>query len=627
MKRATALIVLLLLSFSVEFLLTQTRFNFKATYAPPVGDTTKWYAAGGPMHVRSVKAGFDTDRDGKIEVVATDYYYSRVHLFEHVGRDTLELVWSSPAIGPARVGRNSTPRDVVITDLDGDGLLEITFAVGNVDATDRPVRGIYVYEWRGTVGVNSYGDPAKTEFFGASLYYAPPDSFVRFTVQSLGVDDVDGDNKQELIVVKDDANNTREDVYIIYSLEGTAVEDPFSTLKTEFFISPRAGYGSGSPWAFAIADLDGDRKKEIVFNPYNFQNVFIVKAVGPDRYVIADTTSPKRFYHASPGADGVSLLGAAVIDIDRDGNDEVFLVRFPGDQLHIVNYNPGDNVLEVDSTKVVKLFQHVSAGRTVFSVFAGNQDGDNRPNLYIAGISGYDVIEVTYNGGNILDSSSYSIRVLYSGDSLDVITPTANIRDTLFVIDSLGFRYRRAFRNEDFFVARLAVGANVDLDRNMKREIVLGYQSIPDSVTMKHIRYDATSGRFLTDTTYRAPNTFNRRIIRVLESDVPTGIRVRDVVVVTPDDYELYQNYPNPFNPYTNISFYLPIDKKISLIIYDVTGREVIRLIDEQEFPKGKHNVVWDGKDQNGKPVASGTYFYKLKFGNFEKTRKMMLVK
>ncbi|CUS88924.1 Por secretion system C-terminal sorting domain-containing protein, partial [Candidatus Kryptonium thompsonii] len=102
---------------------------------------------------------------------------------------------------------------------------------------------------------------------------------------------------------------------------------------------------------------------------------------------------------------------------------------------------------------------------------------------------------------------------------------------------------------------------------------------------------------------------------------------VRDITVITLDDYELYQNYPNPFNPTTNISFYLPVDKKISLIIYDVTGREVVRLIDEQEFPKGKHTVTWDGKDKNGKPVSSGIYLYKLKFGNFEKTRKMMLVK
>ena len=617
------LTILFLLS---EVVVSQTGFHWKATYAPPVKDTTKWYAAGGPLHVRSIKAGFDTDKDGKLELIATDYYYSRVHLFEYVGKDTLELVWSSPPIGAARVGRNSTPRDVVITDLDGNGLPEITFAIGNVDASEIPIRGIYVYEWNGNVGENKYGDPTKEQFFYASLYYAPPDSFARFTVQALAAYDVDGDNKQELIVAKDDANTTREDVYIIYSLDGTEVNDPFATLKTEFYISPRAGYGSGSPWTFAVADLDGDGKKEIVFNSYNYQNVFIVKVPSPDTYVLADTSSPKRFYQASPGLDGVSLLGAAVADIDKDGNDEVFLVRYPADELYIVNYSPGDNVLEVDSTKVVKLFQHVSGGSTVFSVFAGNQDGDNKPNLYVAGITGFDIIEITYNGGNILDSSSYSIRVLYSGDSLDVITPTHNPRDTLYVIDSLGIKVKRVLRNEQFFVPRLVAGG-IDLDNNMKRELAFCYQSIPDSITIKYMRFDPNTNAYVTDSVVRTVNTFNRRIIRVIESDVATSVKVRDITVITLDDYELYQNYPNPFNPTTNISFYLPVDKKISLIIYDVTGREVVRLIDEQEFPKGKHTVTWDGKDKNGKPVSSGIYLYKLKFGNFEKTRKMMLVK
>jgi hypothetical protein len=625
MKRLVILSVILLSLTNLIY--GQSGFYWKSTYAPPPGDTTKWYAAGGPLHVRSVKAGFDTDKDGKLEVIATDYYYSRVHLFEYVGKDTLELVWSSPPIGTARVGRNSTPRDVVITDLDGDGLPEITFAVGNFDTTDKPIRGIYVYEWSGNIGENKYGDPTRSEFFGASLYYAPPDSFVRFTVQAIAADDVDGDGTQELIVAKDDANNTREDVYIIYSLEGTEVSDPFASLKTEFYISPRAGYGSGSPWSFAIADLDGDGKKEIVFNSFNYQNVFIVKVTAPNTYVLPDPTSPKRFYQASPGVDGVSLLGAAVADIDKDGTDEVFLIKYPSDDFYIIDYNRGDNVLEVDSTKVVRLFEHVSDGNEVFSVFAGNQDGDDKPNLYVAGITGFDVIEITYNGGPITNSSSYSIRVLYSGDSLDVVTPTYNLRDTVYVIDSLGVKYKRVLRNEPFFVPRLAVGGNVDLDKNMKREIVFCYQSMPDSITLKYMRYNSATGSFITDSVVRSLNTFNRRIIRVIESDIATGIKVRDIVTITPDDYELYQNYPNPFNPTTTIEFYLPIDKRVSLIIYDVSGREVVKLIDDQELPKGKHKVVWDGRDKNGRAVSSGTYLYTLKFGNFEKTKKMLLLK
>ncbi len=103
-----------------------------------------------------------------------------------------------------------------------------------------------------------------------------------------------------------------------------------------------------------------------------------------------------------------------------------------------------------------------------------------------------------------------------------------------------------------------------------------------------------------------------------------TTVEEEDLVLM---DYELNQNYPNPFNPETKISFYLPVDKKVSLIIYDVSGREVVRLIDEQELSKGRHTVVWDGKDRQGRQVASGIYFYTLKFGNLSKTKKMTLIR
>ncbi len=93
------------------------------------------------------------------------------------------------------------------------------------------------------------------------------------------------------------------------------------------------------------------------------------------------------------------------------------------------------------------------------------------------------------------------------------------------------------------------------------------------------------------------------------------------------DEITLYQNYPNPFNPSTTISFYLPVNSKISLIIYNILGQEVIRLIDNREFSKGRHSITWNGKDKNGEQISSGIYFYKLKSGSFEKTQKMMLIK
>ena len=88
-----------------------------------------------------------------------------------------------------------------------------------------------------------------------------------------------------------------------------------------------------------------------------------------------------------------------------------------------------------------------------------------------------------------------------------------------------------------------------------------------------------------------------------------------------PGDYSLYQNYPNPFNPQTEIKFGLPIESFVKLVIYDVLGREVGVLVNEELKP-GTYEVGWDGSK-----FASGVYYYKLLTNDFVDTKKMLLVK
>jgi len=85
-------------------------------------------------------------------------------------------------------------------------------------------------------------------------------------------------------------------------------------------------------------------------------------------------------------------------------------------------------------------------------------------------------------------------------------------------------------------------------------------------------------------------------------------------------------NYPNPFNPITQIRFELPQSEKVYLDIYNVHGQRVRRLV-KADYPAGPHVVQWDGRDDAGKGVASGVYFYRLSAGAFTQTRKMLLLK
>lgn len=93
-----------------------------------------------------------------------------------------------------------------------------------------------------------------------------------------------------------------------------------------------------------------------------------------------------------------------------------------------------------------------------------------------------------------------------------------------------------------------------------------------------------------------------------------------------PGAYELDQNYPNPFNPETRISFSLPEAGRVTLVVYDVLGRTVRQLADG-DFAAGRHEVVWDGRDDQGSLVGSGVYLYRLATTAGAYGRKMLLVK
>ena len=86
------------------------------------------------------------------------------------------------------------------------------------------------------------------------------------------------------------------------------------------------------------------------------------------------------------------------------------------------------------------------------------------------------------------------------------------------------------------------------------------------------------------------------------------------------------QNFPNPFNPSTKFEFGLDRPSRASLAVYDAAGR-LVRVVADRSYPAGQHAEYWDGKDANGRAVASGVYFYRFDTGTFAQTKKMVLVR
>ena len=91
-------------------------------------------------------------------------------------------------------------------------------------------------------------------------------------------------------------------------------------------------------------------------------------------------------------------------------------------------------------------------------------------------------------------------------------------------------------------------------------------------------------------------------------------------------DCALVQNYPNPFNPMTTIRYRVPVSGFVELAIYNILGHKVRTLVRDKKSA-GSYAVVWDGKDNRGKPAASGVYFYQLKTGQNVQRQRMILAR
>ncbi|MCH8328627.1 MAG: leucine-rich repeat domain-containing protein, partial [Candidatus Marinimicrobia bacterium] len=169
----------------------------------------------------------------------------------------------------------------------------------------------------------------------------------------------------------------------------------------------------------------------------------------------------------------------------------------------------------------------------------------------------------------------------------------------------------------------VAVGGTANLYQWMKDGTdIIGGTS--DTLHIASVSF-ADSGSYVlsvTNTIVVGLTLFSRPIrLNMSNSTLDIG----DVAVV-PKAYDLHQNYPNPFNPRSSIRFDLPEATHLELVVYDMMGREVVRLAGGK-MPAGSHKVIWDGQDRAGRGVPSGIYIARIVTPGFTKSIKMVLLK
>lgn len=618
MRKSFIVLLFLLLGSASVFAQLSSKAYYNRSAEDQSDSLRPWFSGG----VRSVYIGGDLDGDGKPEILATDYSNGgRVHVFEYADSETLELVWSSPA-NVQDGNPNSTPRWVQSGDLDGDGNQEIIFPLG-----PRYEGGLQVYEYQGSD--NDFGTGTIIDF-PANIFTGNGFGEFRMDRERGTVADFDDDGQSELIMANKDNN-----VYIL-SINGNA--PGFASWQVEGG-DPATDATSlvtgGSPWHSVAADIDGDGVKEIVNHNWNFYSFSSIDPTGKDTYTYpkpnpdGDVFGPSYYeFMKTRGTDGVGFMGVAVADVDGDGKDEIAGLVYPTYDLTLISQPQGADGVNVwdDSTKFSILKKRWDLSHTGDSVaqfwgcYAADLNNNGRDEILLGGFYGENVVAIEYNGsGDILDGNNYDVMYYYGGEpESNWEWQTITISDSAGVVDTQ-YSYA-AWANPG--VMKMTSGDIIGNDG--KPELVVSYQANEyDSVevitkTWNGSAWDESSSMVFNDRNIQ---------IRVLEYGPGTGLHDVNMNIVTPNDYVLEQNYPNPFNPTTTISYSLPVNKKISLIVYDMLGREVKTLIDNEEIAKGNHQAVWNGTNNAGQKVASGNYIYSLRYGNFHKSVKMTLLK
>ncbi len=263
-----------------------------------------------------------------------------------------------------------------------------------------------------------------------------------------------------------------------------------------------------------------------------------------------------------------SFKGSVAVDFDDNGSAEAIVVGSWYTSKVYVLTQDADTLVSNEIADLAPL----GAGRLV-GAGMGDLDGDGNVDFVFGSRNpstpNNSVYRVEYQGGDVTDPGNYISSVI---DSMLVPAPGGTGGD----------------------IDVIAVGS-VDGDDADEVMYTQGYT--------RGVANDTTADIAILDLEH-----------------TPVSVELADDQI--PDQYYLDQNFPNPFNPTTTIKFGLTTEMAVELKIYDALGQEVMTLIDGQLMNAGSYNVHFDASG-----MASGTYIYKLKAGNYVESKKMMLLK
>ena len=582
----------------VAFVIVSVGLNASLIYAQSPQDTIRFQAK---------NTGFgltDIDQDGFKEIIMFDDNTGFVRVFEGTGTNTYEFVkeWQPNPTGWESGG--TVKSQIPQADFDKDGVLEL-----------------YLSDSKGNSWIITPGGDVATMLDDAN--------WTKLKDWKVGlVFEVDynegGENRGNLI--GDIDRDGKPDIYLAGNNFGAILDieydgGPVTSVDSySFYTTPISGtVVSGGTFArpanIQIVDMDNDGHMEILaIVPWsgadpvdNLLGLYVFEYDLTDAADIAelgDNNALSMAWHepsdAVFGRGYVLTAGGTLrdqVDIDQDGKGEFLTYDQDGGIKTIYLFEAtGDNNYEV-------IWQHqFSDGNT------GIAGGDRGIMVTDIDNDGFQEIVVIIDSEAPGTTNGFTAGHIFEWDGRDIDgaagiglsqTPTATFDPP---------------RNADDRVVLENNSLAIDLDNDGNIELVLTNRG--------------GNGMFLT-------------IIELTSDDLSAGVTMNvefvdgflgvtgiddELSALTPREFSLGQNYPNPFNPSTNIMYDVPATANVFLLIYDILGRNVVTLVNEQHAA-GSYSVEWDGKNADGALVTSGIYFYRLEAGQFAITKKMVLLR
>ncbi|HEX2787726.1 MAG TPA: FG-GAP-like repeat-containing protein [Ignavibacteria bacterium] len=543
----------------------------------------------------SVPTFCDIDNDGDKDFF-TGTALGRITFYENIGTPTnfnfkyitdfwQELEIISPVAKPFKLinendgGTRHGANSIQFTDLDGDNDNDLFFG-------DLYSKSIYF--------IKNYGTPSNPVMAVADSAYPRPNPYYSFGFNSVRFCDYDGDGDNDLFVLGLYSAQTWKNM-VYYKNVGTQFNPSFQFVSNNFLSNVDVGSNSN----IVFADIDNDGKKDL-FSGSAEQRIVYFKnagtAVSPAFTLMTDSLpmniSPDNYY-----------MAPSLADLDNDGDMDMILGSYITDSIwYYRNTGSSSNFI----------FTKIAVGNTI-------------------GITG------------VGQSSAPTIVDIDNDGDFDLLTGNSAGRINYYENTGTPVSFNFVLRSNFYFnidVGNESVPRFTDVDSDGDKDLLIG--TLGGNVVYYKNTGTSTSPNFVLETNnYANVKVYSNACPEFTDIDTDGDIDMfianikggiyyfenRDIIGISnistevPAEFKLSQNYPNPFNGVSNIEFAIPSLSHVTLIIYDISGKE-ISLLHSGKLNAGVYKYQWDSGD-----LPSGIYLYSLRTENFSQTKKMVLIK